>query len=139
MARKQGLTACNEMYAAEAGNACRECLIDVLSNTAAGTEIELGTFPYGTTLDAVTVLQDGLGAGTSIELGIEAPWDETVTNLTLFGSFNTATAGDERKEIKPFYTGKDQVKLIAKVKGQPATGKLFVKVDYRYKGATNYE
>lgn len=139
MARKQGSTAHNDVYAAEAGNACRECLFDVLSNTVVDTEIELGTFPYGTTLDAVTVLHDGLGAGTSIELGVEAPWDAAVTNLTLFGSFDTATAASERKEIKPFYTGKNQVKLIAKVKGAAATGELFVKVDYRYKGAVSYE
>ena len=138
MKRKMAVTANDVVYAADAGNASRATLRDTLSNAAVGQQIELGTFPAGTTLDGVTVFHDALGAGSGIDIGIEFPWDSSVDDFTLFGNFDTASAGTVTKPIKPVYTGKNKVKIIATVTGANASGEIVVNVDYRFSGIATY-
>lgn len=136
--RKMSLTASKTVYSADFGNASRETLVDTLSSTNVDTEIVFGTFPAGTIIDGIRVMNDALGAGTSMQFGVVSELTDDIQELDLFGTVNTENVGITEKPIRPFKAKNQSVYLIGKVLGAAATGEVTVNVDYRYDGVAVY-
>ncbi|MEC4091587.1 hypothetical protein [Pseudoalteromonas rubra] len=129
-------TAGKVVYSGPHGNASCDTLHDTLSGALVDTETLLGTFPGGTTFDGVRFFNDALGAGTSIELGLRSV-DDSTDMPGVLGTFDTATEGQKQQLLKPLYI-KDNMKIIAKVKGGTASGEILATLDYRYTGIGDY-
>lgn len=135
---KVAITASITVHTGTYGNVSAAVFEDTLSNNEIDTVIELGTIPAGAHIDGIEVHSDALGAGSSLDFGVQLIWDQTKSNPNLFGSVSTETEGYKHLPIKPFDNGASDLIVTATVKGAPATGHFLVKVNYRYVGVGQY-
>lgn len=131
-----GATANSTHNTGQHGDASRQHLFTKFSGTAAGTQVILGEFVGGCTVDGIRIVHDALGAGSSLKLGVVFPDGLDANNSTQFGTHNTAAAGTPEWKGKPFST-QNRYQLVAEVVGAAATGDIDVLVDFRFRGLSH--
>lgn len=134
--RTLSATALTAVYNGAHGNASRTTLFHEFAATPADTQVVLGRFPAGTTIDSLTVFNDALAAGSSVELGVSYTSGDEADDLTKFGTAATENEGTAKIEKRPVNFQED-FELVATLKGGVATGNFTVRVDYRFEGQSH--
>lgn len=98
-----------------------------------GKKLMLAKFDAGTVFSRVQLINAALGTGVTVDLGLEYPDGEVADNFTQFGNHAMATAGTKTWEGKPVEALKNCY-LVATVKGGTASGELFAKIQYQFRG-----
>lgn len=121
--------------AGEYGDACSFTASFTFAADAIGTRVEWAKLPPGTELQSVTLINDALGASTT--LGIGELFDKTADGTTAAASLGaaaaTSTAGRRDSAFHPRVYNSN-VTITSTVAGGAATGVVSAIIKYRYVG-----
>jgi hypothetical protein len=116
------------------GNACSVVYDYTFAASAIGTRVDLDTFPAGTELQEIEVINDNLGASTTLAIGeLFAAGDGTTSANSLKAATATSAAGKIDANFHPRILSKPMTPTLT-VGGAAATGKISVIVRYSYVG-----
>lgn len=105
-----------------------------LAAAAPGTEIEAMRIPVGAELYGVTLVNDALGASSTLQVGVKYPYGGGTDDPDQFlPSGGSASAGVRTNYFHPIRFENEAV-LTATTGGAATTGKVTVIPHYRYLG-----
>lgn len=121
--------------AGEYGDACTFTAKFTFASSAIGTRVEWAKLPAGTELIEVTLINDALGASTTLGIGelFDKAADGTTAAASLGAAASTATAGRRESAFHPRIYNSD-VTITSTVAGAAATGVVSAIIKYRYVG-----
>lgn len=121
--------------AGEYGDACCFVTSVDLSSAAIGTRIDWAKLPPGTQLTEVTLINDALGASTTLGIGelFDKAADGTTSATSLGTAASTASAGRRDSAFHPRIYNSN-VTITSTVAGAAATGTVSAIIKYRYVG-----
>ena len=102
--------------------------------TAAGESVNFADMPAGSELIKVESLNDPLGAGTTMQYGIEYPDGGGTDDDAHFLPAAASTALARRESLTHPFTVEDRAIITGRLAGGNATGKVTVSVHYRFRG-----
>lgn len=116
------------------GNACTAVYDFTFAAHAIASRVELDTFPAGTELQGIEVINDALGGSTTLSIGeLFATGDGTTSATSLKAATATSSAGKIDGNFHPRILSKPMTPTLT-VGGAAATGKISVIVRYSYVG-----
>lgn len=116
------------------GNACSVVYTFAFAAAAIGSRVELDTFPAGTELQEIEVINDNLGASTTLSIGeLFATGDGTTSANSLKAATATSAAGKIDGNFHPRILPKPMTPTLT-VGGAAANGNISVIVRYSYVG-----
>lgn len=99
---------------------------------AAGTVVPMLKLPPGAVLYGLTLVSDGLGAGTTLQVGYQ-PEDGSVVAGGLLPAASSASAGSRQGSFHPMEM-EVPTEILLTTAGGEATGKVTVIPHYYYRG-----
>jgi hypothetical protein len=120
----------------EYGNLCGEESSYVAAALGIGQVINFVKLPVGAVLIDVTLINDALGASSTIALGevFDSTADGTNSANSILVATSTASAARTESKIHPITYDLGPVTIQGVVGGGPITGKVTCTVRYRYNG-----
>lgn len=121
--------------AGEYGDLCSFTSKITLSSAAIGTRIEFKKLPAGVELQEVTLINDALGASTTLSIGelFDKAADGTTSATSLGAAASTASAGRRESAFHPRIYDVP-VTITATLAGAVATGSVSAIIAYRFIG-----
>ncbi|MBO9492230.1 hypothetical protein J7384_17850 [Endozoicomonas sp. G2_1] len=104
-----------------------------LASTPVDTVVQLGEFGAGIRVDDIKAVTKNLGAGTSLQLGVQYPQSATADEPNKFTTITTTSDKTTRYDGAPVYIDEPCI-LTATVKGASATGAIDIVFDYVFEG-----
>lgn len=122
------------VMAREFGDACKSIASYVFAAAAANTKVNFCNLPVGTEIEKIDLVSDGLGASTTMQIGLEYPDGDGVDDADYFlAAASSATAGRRTSVNHPELFDKN-VRITGTLAGAVGTGKVTCVVSYRFKG-----